>query len=184
MFGKTDIVEFLISAGADVNAGDDEGRTALMRTINKDIVRMLLWKAADINVKDNYGMTALMHAACGSDIEIIEMLVDKGADVDAKSNNGWTAFSYAYHNNRKKVIEFLTPFVTDFRELREKMKDEIKRENDPIKKLELKIKNAKLYKKVVSVRSKRKKLGDVKTVKLPPKDKGKFRTQCRITARR
>lgn len=61
--GKAEIVQFLLSNGADINAKDDEGRTALMWAAfggKKETLQILLAYNADINLRDNNGRTALM----------------------------------------------------------------------------------------------------------------------------
>ena len=66
MFGHPDIVMYLISAGADVNATDDVQTTALMRIADKcaatDAVRALLAAGATTDGKSAGGATALQLA--------------------------------------------------------------------------------------------------------------------------
>lgn len=55
--GRTNMVEFLLDAGADVNAHDNDGSTALMCACehgHNDIVKVLLsHPATDANLTDN-----------------------------------------------------------------------------------------------------------------------------------
>jgi ankyrin repeat protein len=93
--------------GADVNAKDNNGDTALMEASRKDVlmkahleghlelVRLLLDKGADVNAKDNNGDTALMQASRKGHLDVVRALLDKGADVNAKNNNGDTALNGA-----------------------------------------------------------------------------------------
>jgi len=77
-------VKQLIAQGANVNAHDEHGRTALMSAVRKgqrEIVRMLLDAGADPNLQTSYGATALSMAS-GHHPDIVRMLLDAGADVD------------------------------------------------------------------------------------------------------
>ena len=59
-----------LSFGADVNAKDEDGWTALMyaaRNPNSEIMSALLKSGADVNAGTNEGYTALMAAAAGCD---------------------------------------------------------------------------------------------------------------------
>jgi ankyrin repeat protein len=76
------VVQLLLARGAEVNAGDDYGLTALMRASRKghrEIVQALLAKGADVNAKDKEGRTALMWASRRGHREIQEMLIKAGA---------------------------------------------------------------------------------------------------------
>ena len=58
--GDIELVQRLLDRGADVNAQDDYGNTALSNhhSISIDIVRLLLDKGADLDIKDRDGNTA------------------------------------------------------------------------------------------------------------------------------
>jgi ankyrin repeat protein len=60
-----------------------------------EMVKALIDKGADVNAKDKDGQTALMLAAGGGYTEIVKALIEKGADVNAKNNTGDTALSLA-----------------------------------------------------------------------------------------
>ena len=66
--GSTDMVLFLLSKGADVNAKNKIGSTALMYAAlkgNTETVKVLLEQGANVNAKNNGDFTALMSAALG-----------------------------------------------------------------------------------------------------------------------
>ncbi len=72
-----EIVNILISHGADVNQADEGGATLLIYAVwkgNKDIVALLLKNGADIYAKTRDGRTPLSVAKQAGHTEIIEML--------------------------------------------------------------------------------------------------------------
>ena len=80
--GDTDAIETLVSKGADVNAKDDNGITALMFAsyyCNFDTVGLLLDKGAEVSEKNNFGETALMMIETGLYPEITELLKEHDA---------------------------------------------------------------------------------------------------------
>ena len=92
--GHIEVVSRLLKSGADVNARDERGRTALVlacRQGHTDIVRELVKHGSDVDVKDNSGWTPLMWAAASTgDAEAIELLLDHGANPNVKDQCGST----------------------------------------------------------------------------------------------
>ena len=58
-------------------------------------IQSLLDSGADPNAEDNNGWTALMIAAIHGHSTIVEILLDAGAYIDQKDNAGWTALMLA-----------------------------------------------------------------------------------------
>jgi ankyrin repeat protein len=94
-------VELLIKAGANVNATDARGNTALIhatqcKPVDRQVVELLIRAGAGVNQKDRKGMTPLMHAAmCDNSPHTIELLLKAGARHGAADNTGWTALMHA-----------------------------------------------------------------------------------------
>jgi ankyrin repeat protein len=58
---RAEVIQFLADRGANLNAQDDKGRTALMMAgENADSVKVLLAAGADPNIRDHAGNTAMM----------------------------------------------------------------------------------------------------------------------------
>jgi hypothetical protein len=53
-------------------------------------VSALIAKGADVNASNNYGWTALSHAARAGNVELVKLLLAHGADVNARDQSGWT----------------------------------------------------------------------------------------------
>jgi hypothetical protein len=58
-------------------------------------VRLLVERGADVNAKDKYGSTALYQADKGGHEAVVRLLVERGADVNAKDEWGSTALHHA-----------------------------------------------------------------------------------------
>lgn len=62
----------------------------------KDMARLLIEKGADMNARDDYGRTALMLAPKATAenrfaVDVASLLIEAGADVDAKDDGGKAA---------------------------------------------------------------------------------------------
>ena len=111
--GSVQELQALIDAGADVNAADNVGDTALMRAAQRgdaEMVKVLLAAGAAPNAQDKRGWTALM-GACVSrntpDTSIAKMLIDAGTQLELKNEHGFTALSYAAQSNKLAHVELL-----------------------------------------------------------------------------
>ena len=86
--GSVSKVKELLSAGADVNASDQDGETALMRAAehgHSEIVKLLLEHGADVRTSSNFSWSALSYAVCTNHAETIELLISAGGDVNQRA---------------------------------------------------------------------------------------------------
>lgn len=91
-------IGLLVNKGANVNAQDTEGRTALMAAVNdliSDKAKFLIRRHAALNTQDHRGRTALMAATMLGSKPTVSALLAARADVNLHDRDGWTALSLA-----------------------------------------------------------------------------------------
>lgn len=107
--GSLEGMKLLIAAGADVNAADNRGSTALLwAACDPARVAMLLEKGASVTAKTQGGRTPLMAAAsCESGVDSVRMMLAKGADINAVAQFGQTAMTEAAFSGGPRVMRVL-----------------------------------------------------------------------------
>ena len=70
-------------------------------------IRNMLADGADINALDKYGQTALMLAALHGRFEVVQGLVDAGADLDVTAKYGLSALMLAIINHHADIARLL-----------------------------------------------------------------------------
>jgi ankyrin repeat protein len=112
------MVEYLISKGANVNLKDSEGKTALLWASSNSLenAKILVANGAKVNDAANDGMTPFLQATLGVSsgkvpIEMCELLRKNGANINAElkrqSSHRWTALHYASANGDAELVKYL-----------------------------------------------------------------------------
>ena len=78
------------------------------RTGDARNVRCLLDNGADVNAANSAGVTALMSAAGAGRAEVVRVLLEKGAEVNAVAQDGTTAQILASRNGHADIVRLLT----------------------------------------------------------------------------
>ena len=70
-------------------------------------VKRLIEEGADVNAQDIDGYTALMTASANGHPEVTKLLIEGGANVNAQSNDGETALMLALMRGRNEITQLL-----------------------------------------------------------------------------
>ena len=106
--GDIALIENLLYSGAEINARDEDGWTALMHAArfqkNADVTKLLLYKGADRAIKNKYGITALMLSSGYSENpEVVSTLLET---YNPNSDEAREAFAYGISNlNKSEVLQ-------------------------------------------------------------------------------
>ncbi|MGI9296383.1 MAG: ankyrin repeat domain-containing protein [Gammaproteobacteria bacterium] len=105
-------VKRLLAAGANPNAMDDHGRTALQTTAlcgHAEVTEVLLSAGANPNAANNDGVTALIAATMVlyGHAEVAKILLSAGANPNAADKDGWTALMFAATGRKTAIVKIL-----------------------------------------------------------------------------
>ncbi len=122
--GKSDIVDFLIDHGADVNIADCDGTTALIAACLFDmsqadlerhhirIAERLISANASIEIQNRFGQSPLMLAACAGSLELLKILLaaqitNRAHFINQQDESGNTALSMGAELGRFDIVKCL-----------------------------------------------------------------------------
>ncbi|HZJ33009.1 MAG TPA: ankyrin repeat domain-containing protein, partial [Vicinamibacterales bacterium] len=107
--GDVAAARVLVQKGADVNAPQSDGATALHWAVYRDSVEAvdLLMRAGAKSAANREGMTPLAMAALYGDPRIVDRLLKGGADAKALGPNGESMVMFAARNGNPDVIRLL-----------------------------------------------------------------------------
>jgi ankyrin repeat protein len=75
---------------------------------NAALVGVFARHGADVNAVDTDGETAVMKAAYGDHLDVLELLVSKGAAPDIRNNEGFSALEIAQEMGHEDLVAFLS----------------------------------------------------------------------------
>lgn len=113
-FGHVDAMEALVAAGADVNAEDKTGMTALHAaavTGRREEARWLLDHGADLHIRDKFGNMPSHTAAIHNQGGVIEVLFKHGDPLTEKNNAGMTPLDLAKKHRNEKSARFIEKLI-------------------------------------------------------------------------
>ncbi len=103
-------VKRLLDGGANLDAGNDHGNTALMVAVGKgyaEIVKMLISAGANVDAANDGDATALHVAANKGNAEFAKILLSAGANPNATDNKGVTSLMVAAFDGHDEVAKML-----------------------------------------------------------------------------
>ncbi|KAI1126751.1 acyl transferase/acyl hydrolase/lysophospholipase [Nemania abortiva] len=108
--GDGNTLQDLVDQGADVNAKDHEGETALFKAAkggHEAAVMLLLDAGAIAGSRWDSGRTPLAFAAQNGHEHLVQILLEYGADPGSKSNTGRTPSLLAAQNGHMDIVRML-----------------------------------------------------------------------------
>nr|WP_297917126.1 ankyrin repeat domain-containing protein [uncultured Allomuricauda sp.] len=105
----TEVLNFFLKRGVDVNHQDKEGYTPFMNASNYnslEVVKLLATKVTDIDLADNEGKTALARAVSRNSVDVVNFLLSKEANTDMvdKKGNGLAYYLIQSYNPKKPEV--------------------------------------------------------------------------------
>lgn len=110
--GKTEVFDFLVEKGVDLEKSADDGITPLMKACledNEDICKKLIAKKVNINQVDKDGDSALMMSFDNDrrETKIAQLLIENGVNVNNANRVSKRAIDYAFDDKNLELIELL-----------------------------------------------------------------------------
>lgn len=104
------VADALIKAGANINATNNEGATAVYNAVwnkNVEMVLHLIKAGANVNASDHDGFTPLLDASHNGHVELAEILLGAGANVNSANNDGDRPLMVAAKKGNLELVKLL-----------------------------------------------------------------------------
>lgn len=108
--GNTEQVRQLLQAGANIDATDEQGRTAVMAATYRnhvDTVDALIQAGADIDIRDHQLNNVFLYAGAEGMLDILRLAIDADADVTLTNRFGGTALIPASDRGHVEIVQEL-----------------------------------------------------------------------------
>jgi len=108
--GYTDRIDFLLTAGADLNAATEDGFTPAFIAAQEGhapCLQVLAERGADLNAATKDGFTPAFIAAQNGHAPCLQVLAERGADLNATTKDGLTPAFIAEQNGHAPCLKVL-----------------------------------------------------------------------------
>ncbi|MGF1924852.1 MAG: ankyrin repeat domain-containing protein [Bacteroidia bacterium] len=109
---QTEIINYFISKGVDINKADKDGNTPFMNAAGAngdvELLTSLISSVKNINQVNHKGVSALALAVRNNSSAVVDLLISKGADLNIIDSNGDNLASYlidSYSQSRVEAFE-------------------------------------------------------------------------------
>lgn len=135
---STDVLEWLIQSGADLNAKVDDETSLIKAADHSETLKFLISKGANLEAKTGFGKTALFYAIQFNNFDCVKLLIEKGTDFNSILMKDEGQENAGEYYDLKKVIGF-TPLAYSVRYGSEAMTSYLVEKGATLKDLDLNV---------------------------------------------